>query len=60
LLENALSAAEASGLPTAGLFHTLFRYVIKPDPTGWEEEFELLNATRSRLGLLQLPLERPT
>lgn len=61
LLDGALSAAEASELPTAGLFHTLFRYILGDDayPTDWEEEFELLQATRSRLGLSELSRERP-
>lgn len=61
LLDGALSAAEASGLQTAGLFHTLFRYTLDDDeyPTDWDEEFELLQATRSRLGLPELPQERP-
>jgi MGT family glycosyltransferase len=61
LLAGALSAAEASGLPTAGLFHTLFRYILDDDayPTDWQEEYELLQATRSRLGLPELPRERP-
>jgi MGT family glycosyltransferase len=60
MLSHALPAAEASGSPTAGLFHLALRsFVESPDPSGWEEEFELLNATRSRLGLPMLPRERP-
>ena len=58
ILRNALSAAEKTGLPTAGLVHTQRRFFSFPeatDPEGWGWDFDLVNATRVGMNLEPIP-----
>jgi MGT family glycosyltransferase len=57
MLENALAAAELSGLPTAALVHVLYRpWAAMEEPKGWwEDEFNSMNDTRAKFGLAPIP-----
>ncbi len=55
MLRNALSAAEAACLPTAGLVHVRYKYFADiPDPSVPWWDLEPVNETRERIGLQPL------
>jgi MGT family glycosyltransferase len=60
MLENALAAAERSGLPSAALVHVLHQpWAAMEEPKGWwEVNFNSMNDTRAKLGLAPIPRRR--